>query len=360
MAYSFEPHETVSDGIRRIAKEQLGAARAELSETGPGDDERVHSVRKRTKKLRGLLRLIRPALGTPAYRLENTTLRDAAQTLASAREAAAVLTSFDRLVQHYAERVAPGAFAALRADLVRDKQATTQGTAPEHAAAQAALQQVWQRVDDWPLSADGWKLLGPGLSETYARGRAALATAYAEETTEAFHEWRKRTKHHWYHVRLLTPLWPAPLAGLEVELHRLSELLGDEHDLADLARLLAAGPTERLERSDTAALLSLLELRRQQLRVEARSLGARVFAEPPKRLARRFRAYFEAWRSEAATFEPTSTTGEPAPTVQPAGADAASLPSRPEKARAAAGTAAGKRANSESEAGLRRTRPRRR
>lgn len=46
------------------------------------------------------------------------------------------------------------------------------------------------------------------------------------------HEWRKRVKYGWYHMRLLTDASPAILSPLEERLHDLSDALGGDHDLA--------------------------------------------------------------------------------------------------------------------------------
>jgi hypothetical protein len=66
----------------------------------------------------------------------------------------------------------------------------------------------------------------------YKRGRNRLFDAYAAPSPDNFHEWRKRTKYLWYHVRILRPLWPAVLEELANEIHELSNLLGLDHDLA--------------------------------------------------------------------------------------------------------------------------------
>ena len=74
-------------------------------------------------------------------------------------------------------------------------------------------------------------------------------------TAEDFHAWRKATKDLWYAVRLFEPAWPGPLDALAAELHALSQLLGDEHDLTVLRGALgdAGGDppllTPRLERA---------------------------------------------------------------------------------------------------------------
>lgn len=306
MAYCFENDESVAQGVRRIACSELESAVEELGEHGPGDDERVHSVRKRMKKLRALVALIRPVIGDELYREENARFRDVAKKLASKREAFAVLATFDDLVSRNADQVAPEAFGELR---TRVREHLNRDSSPEdRAIALALLRDASERPLAWPLEIDGFGLIRRGLERTYRRARRAFSNAYEIGESEAFHEWRKRTKAHWYHLRLLVPSWPGPLGTLESELHRLSELLGDEHDLADLELALARVADPATE-SAAGMLGTLLLRRREELRGQARALGERVFGERPAELARRFRRYFEAWQAEHARAEGVSANG---------------------------------------------------
>jgi CHAD domain-containing protein len=294
MAYCFAHHESAAHGVLRVAREQLELAGQELD--GQGADAldevtRVHSVRKRTKKLRALLRLIRPALGRDVYRAERARLGDAARQLAEAREAAVLLATFDRLLAHYAEHVGPDAFGDVKSAL--SARPAPGASLDQRRVAAELLSHTLARTSDWQLVPHGFGLIERGLADTYAGARRAFARAYADGSSEDFHDWRKLTKDHWYHVRLLAPTWPVMFAALDAELDRLSELLGDDHDLADLHAALDAHPSQ-----NSGALVVLLERRRSELRRDAHALGLRVFAERSKPMARRFRGYFEAWRSE--------------------------------------------------------------
>ena len=64
LAFSFERDEPVGDGVRRIAAAEIDKALAELGGERHDDLRKVvHSVRKRGKRFRALLRLVRPELG---------------------------------------------------------------------------------------------------------------------------------------------------------------------------------------------------------------------------------------------------------------------------------------------------------
>lgn len=299
MDYAFRRDETSGAAARRVAKEQLEAAIAELEATSEVD-RHVHSVRKRLKKLRGLLRLLRYELGRDAFALENRAYRDAGRLLSGPRRAAATLAAFDALMQHFPEAISPEARALFRERLVAERDRLVEAMHGENHAreVEAALAASLERLPSWPLEREGWALFAKGFRRSYASGRRAFRQAEREPTTEHLHEWRKSAKHYWYHVRLLERVWPHTMRALETTLGKLCEELGDDHDLDDLRQVVVSTmPPEELA-SATARVLSAIDERRQELRASAFALGRHVYAERPKAAARRMATYHAAWLAE--------------------------------------------------------------
>jgi hypothetical protein len=79
--------------------------------------------------------------------------------------------------------------------------------------------------------------------------------------------------------------------------HRLSDLLGDDHDLAVLREHVATTAFPAEDEATRTALLSLIDRRRASLQREALKLGARVYDRRPKRFAR---SVERDWRKRAA------------------------------------------------------------
>ena len=124
MPFRFQADDrSLTAALHRLANGELSAAIAQLPATGAPDAGSVHDIRKRIKKLRGLLRLLRP--GLRAYAAENAALRDAAQGLSSMRDSAVRLATFDTLVADPA-----GPLAAFRQHLADEAQATAAGPVP--------------------------------------------------------------------------------------------------------------------------------------------------------------------------------------------------------------------------------------
>ena len=94
------------------------------------------------------------------------------------------------------------------------RKATTDSETRRRAARAAAeIAAGRAAVEDWSPTKSGWKLLAPGLERTYKRGRARFSDVLRDPSPENVHEWRKRVKDLWYHLRLLRDSWPEVLGA---------------------------------------------------------------------------------------------------------------------------------------------------
>ncbi len=95
MSYRIHPDRPLGEEVRRIFTDEIAKSVAILEETDERRLDGLHDTRKRLKKLRGLVRLVRP--GDPgSSRRENVRLRDTARTLSAARDASALVETVDR------------------------------------------------------------------------------------------------------------------------------------------------------------------------------------------------------------------------------------------------------------------------
>ncbi len=108
-----------------------------------------------------------------------------------------------------------------------------------------------------------------------------MSAARKEQTAESFHEWRKRVKDHWYHVRLLESAWTDLLRAREGSLKNLETWLGDDHNLVVLCAKLNESPDSFGEAADIQLFLALSTQYQKELRENALSLGERLYEEKP-------------------------------------------------------------------------------
>jgi len=295
-SYRLTRDEEVAAGLARVAAGRAEKALERLRASSASEidsAEAIHGARKDMKKLRTVLRLLRDALGEKSYRRENARFRDAARALSGTRDAEVKLATLEALVEHV-EGLSEDAVESWRKILDRDREAATNAArdAPTVAAAIAQIEAGLREIESWDLEGNSWKTIGPGLTRTYRRGRKAMKAAEAGDEAD-FHQWRKRAKDLWHELRLLSAAWPAPLEATAEEAHRLSELLGDHHDLAVLRENLRE---RNLGAEETQALSAAIDRHQAELAAEAMSLGRRLYAERPQDFERRLRQYREAWR----------------------------------------------------------------
>ena len=311
--YKLQGDESAVEGVRRVIAGRLEKAAERLRETGAANGdlgEAVHGARKDLKKARAALRTVRAELGPKAFRRENRRLRDAARLLAASRDAEVKLETLDALVAEADGIAPPAALRVWRYALVAERDRVAAGPAAgagpgtgdpglddQMARATWAIEASLATVPALRLERGGWRLLGPGIDRAYRDGRDALHAVRRKPSADAVHEWRKRAKDLWYQLRLLEDAWPGQLEATVAEIHHLTELLGDHHDLAVLAEDL--GARDGIGADSAATFAALIERRQAAMLVEALGLGERIYAEKPKAFGRRLGAYWRAWRRPA-------------------------------------------------------------
>lgn len=307
MAYQLDVAEHIDVDVRRIANELIDDSIVLVEARDRDRHHAVHEVRKNCKKLRGLLRLIRPQV-PDLYKIENKHFRDAAASLSGVRDAEAALEAYDALLTAFAREVNRQSLAPARRALTLHKQHIAEDVTDLDARLDTfgeRMHEARNRVAQWCLPVDdmqngkrGFQLLEEGLAKTYSRGRKAMKVAYQEPSVENFHEWRKRTKYLRYHLQLLRPAWPRLLKRTRSEVKALGGLLGDDHDLALLEDLLILAVGEGADEGRMSVLKALMHQRSGQLRDQAHWLALRIYAEKPKEFRRRIGRYWRTARDQ--------------------------------------------------------------
>jgi CHAD domain-containing protein len=315
VAYKIRSDESMRHAVRRMARGQLHGAAESLSDADLPLAERVHDARTALKKVRALIVLAHPSRKRRARR-EDRRLRDVARALSELRDAEVLIKTFDELLEaHEAADVHSPALLQARVQLADRLRRILRPLEAERRLAAVAedLDRARRRVRRWVPRPRGWRAVGPGLVTGYRRARRNMASAYDRESSTAFHDWRKAIKAHRHHLYVLQELWPQEIDVRLSELEHLGELLGEEHDLALLDKMVRSQRTCFGAERDYRRLLALIEKRRRMRRAEARPLGEQLFVERPRELRRRFRSYFDSFRRRG-----PARAAEPAPPAPPA------------------------------------------
>jgi CHAD domain-containing protein len=300
MSYRLDPAMPMSEALRRVAFAELELAHSALA-TPPERHSGVHSARKCLKRLRSLLLLVRPGMPEPAFATLTDRLGSIARGLAAARDAAALIDAIDKLEKETGPGPGLGPIHSLRAWLHKRRHAAEQNL--ERSAASDAMRGLLElrpAFAGFAVYPDDFRSLAKGLRRGYRATRESFQHAFASERDEDLHEWRKGVQHHWRQMQLLAPCWPSELSARVEAARSLSQVLGDDHDISLLCRLVST-PTMMFGTPDeTAAFMKRCRRRHKALRKEARNQGERLFAERARPFAERIEAYWQIAAGDAA------------------------------------------------------------
>jgi hypothetical protein len=301
VGYRLQPHQAVADEVRRIAAHQLKLAAKGLNGIGgPTSDDAVHAARRRIKKVRALIRMMRPALAGRARGVDRR-LRAVNRLLAPIADGQATVPTLGRVAERYGHALPADVTATIRATLLRRKSLADEDAALNDVPGTAAalLRAERDTIPDWRLTETGFRAVAAGLEQTARAGRNAMNKALTSARSQDYHRWRQRVKDQWLQVRLLQGRCGDGLALDERRLEKLDGCLGECHNCAILCEILTSDST--LNRSDAARCLRLVRRYESALRRRARRLGMTVHQETPKQFIRRVQ---RLWRSARLTRRP--------------------------------------------------------
>ena len=293
MSYRLDPAMPMSEALRQVAFAELEIAHGALA-TPPERHSGVHSARKCLKRLRSLLLLVRPGMPEPAFANLTDRLAVIARGLAPARDAAALIDAVDKLERETGAGPGLGPIQSLRAWLHKRRHAAEQNL--ERSAASDAMRgllEIRLAFTGLAVYPDDFRSLAKGLRRCYRTTRQAFQHAFGAERDEDLHEWRKGVQHHWRQMQLLAPCWPSELSARVTAARSLSQVLGDDHDISLLGRLISTPTMTFGSPDETAAFLKRCRKRHKALREEAGTQGELLFAERSRPFAERIEAYWQ-------------------------------------------------------------------
>jgi CHAD domain-containing protein len=251
-------------------------------------DEAIHAARRSLKKIRSILKLLRPLLGD-RYQDENSRFGDIGRQLSPFRDAAALIETLDELHEKHKDQASPAAFRGVRAALVSLK---TEIDARSDRT--AAIRRTLDKLTPgraWPLGSNGPDALAPGLESTWRKGRKALRKVSAKRRPENFHALRRNTKTLRFQMSLIGTFQIAPqergARWYETLFKDLDKWLGEAHNLTLLAGRIAEDPAHFGSAADLEAIGRIISKRQQKLEAQSLELAKRVYDEKARTVTRR-------------------------------------------------------------------------
>jgi CHAD domain-containing protein len=281
MAFGIGRSEDFGDAYRRLILEDVAAARAGLLDTALSPEDGVHGARRRLKRIRSIVRLMRPSLGRQ-YDAYRDDIRTVAQSLAVFRDAdvlhamATDLRAVSAPDQQALIERAIGSFDTQRPNRRR-------GTL---APVLRALEELELDAEDLPIPKKGEAMFVAAVHRAYRRGRRAMQRARRSRAAADFHRWRKDAKDLWHLLELARRRIPKKMRRLAARIDTLAEILGLDHDYWITGEHIAKVSGDLTSQEATRHLVAS---RRTRLQKDALRRGRRLYRRRPRAFLRSIR-----------------------------------------------------------------------
>jgi CHAD domain-containing protein len=279
---SLHQHESLRIGLLRVVDALTDSVTGSLDQLSHNGEQDIHRVRTTIKRLRALLRLIRPAVDPAFFDRENRRLRTAAGLLSFARDT----------------EVARGTLKAVPVSNQADQDAVrsvlsgfeSRVESPSDLAQSVAevgrrLEQTRRNFHRLHLHGTEREIVEAGLREVYRQGRSRMKVAIARGQDKAFHRWRIRAKNLYYELEFLEPVWPKGLHRMLSRLSRLQDQIGLDHDVAVLRAWLKKTPDAFGGNETVQRVIACLDRETRELRHVSVPLGQKIWRQKPRRFA---------------------------------------------------------------------------
>jgi CHAD domain-containing protein len=267
--------EATGEALRTLATLQLDAALTELRGKNVSPDA-VHNARTYIKKIRSLIQLGAPTMGSACRDRLRKKLREAAAVLGPMRDSDVRVQSLDELIRKTS-------LSAVRFDPIRRRLSDASGKRRSKDRRQIPrveriLREIRKSIPSWPLDKMDGKKIIRRVRRTYRRGRIALDLCSSSGNSVDFHLWRKLVKQLWYQLRITSRFWPDHALNRIRDTDLIGELAGKERDYTLLGKRLIG------LHNDPCSVLLVNRINKiiVTLRKKSISEGFRFYEERPK------------------------------------------------------------------------------
>jgi CHAD domain-containing protein len=294
MYYDTPAIEPPATGTHRILQQLVDNIAGILEGTSQLSDKDIHEIRKTCKRLRALLRMVRPDLSTRSFRKADRKIRNLARHLAGKRDSKVLTDTLDKIAQHFSPLLDDTALSpvsdSLQAQLALVNE-NTEGPGDSHTLEKRliSVRRVIDRIDCNRIS---HKTLVAGMTDSYRQGRRAYKALRQTPDTVNGHYLRKQAKYLGYQLQFVAAWNDDELAPLIEDFHRLEDTLGNDHDLSVLAEMLVDQPQLCPGKTRKELLNALVESRRVALLSKALRLAGKLYSDKPRHFRMRLKSAF--------------------------------------------------------------------
>ena len=228
--------------ITHLIQQQVETANSLINDNTINIDSRVHEVRKAMKRSKAFLKLLRPALPLTLYFTIKNKLRGVKKLLAEYRKHCVYVEIMKTNEKHiksvadteiYEELLS--VFTDLRDTVLVNVQSLENSFfAVSNQIEQIPLDAVFTKSQKLTL-----KQTEKVLNKTKVKFQKNILTSNTINSSASSHQWRKSIKLYMYQAKAVTAINErVPVIPLK-ELDKIGEILGKDHDIAELLDFLA-------------------------------------------------------------------------------------------------------------------------
>jgi len=290
--------------LQRIIKEQLQLILNMPLHTEVANDQihtYAHEARKATKRLRAILQLLKPVLKEVDFKVALRTFEQIANMLAELRDANSRLLAIERLIITFNQREDHTSLVVVRNYL---KTELTQIEQKDYVEIFNQISQhtsyIEYQMRNWVIDKPGRMLIFTSIEKIYRKARKLVRKAYKHNQHDLLHAFRKQNKFLLHHTELISNIWPEVMEAYISEFEKLSDLLGEEHDLALLHTYIETLTNNNELSDEVGTALALISNRRTYLQNSIFHLQSKIYVDSPKSFAKRLRKYWDNWQANEA------------------------------------------------------------
>lgn len=301
MSLQLKYQENFSNGVKRliIAQCHIASESIERATDEDGRHQAVHEVRKAFKKIRACLRLVRDEIDY--YSEENKWFRDQGRLLSDIRDRTAHIEAVDMLKEQYNSELYKKSFMNLRNRMLDYRKELADKVFREENKLQniqADLEDKLQKIPGWELEIQSFDDIRPSIKRTYSRGVNGLEDSLDDGEIENLHEWRKRVKYLRYQIDVLNRIWPQVFKTMEDELHDVTDLTGNLHDLHNLQDVILEFDDPFSDNEERILFNTLADKQQKYLKKHALLKGRKFYTDSPAKFCDSFEVYWETHQEE--------------------------------------------------------------
>jgi CHAD domain-containing protein len=257
--------------------------------------ENIHQTRLCFKRMRSFLRLGRSGPGKQIYRHYNDFYRDQSRSLSQLRDLTALTETLPQFIKTRRVKASKNLLLRFRQSLLNRRKQQLDHIIDSNIKANVirALEEKTEEITKWGFEGDAAQIFSAGAQRIYGRGKRLFLETIANPSDHNMHEWRKQVKYFWYHLVVLTPVWPAIMTPWAKELQTLSQLLGKHHDLVLLESAIDQLEIQANQQQIANNLKKSIRLRKIRLEKKSLGFGRKIYAEGTAELGKRLYAYWE-------------------------------------------------------------------